>query len=148
MEFLNNLKEAYITFDKLKNQSYYKKYQEPGRGITVEYWYILPLLLETKNVRADVVNIYTLNLSDVKVTSLARYEECDTSFPILVERNTNNIIDGRHRLCKLLDEGHTKVAVKYVTLGKPDIYTNTLCGEYYHTDNLDLLLSSVKNYCF
>lgn len=43
-----------------------------------------------------------------------RYQKTDTSFPILMDHK-GRLVDGRHRCCKLLDQGISEVQAIFVT---------------------------------
>lgn len=46
--------------------------------------------------------------------SSKRYDACDTSIPGIVDKH-NNLLDGRHRACKLWDNGYCTIPVKLAT---------------------------------
>lgn len=95
-----------------------------GKLRTLDVVALIKLVRGRKVEKVSLEELDGVDRSKASGFSKKRLEEADTSYPLLVEEKTGELIDGRHRAVKLLDQG--KKTAKAHLLSPRDIAVATL----------------------
>lgn len=145
MKLFNRVKKAVKNTQLMSCQTFNTVHVEIFTRIE-RSWFILPLLDKAKDIQVERVLISSLDLSSIRTQGAERLLEADTKYPILVCKDTCTIIDGRHRLTKLIANDVEYVNVKFIELGEPDIIEKMFCEPVVNVNKHYMLKLCIKNF--